>query len=233
MTNPTVLLVHGAMHTPWIFNPLRAQLALRGIDSHTVQLPSSNPDSTATLGLREDASTVRAATEAIDGPVILAAHSYGGVPATWSAAETPVAHLVYIAAFALQPGVSMMEWMGGDFPPNWHHSPDGLAVKVGDAERSIFSGVDPDLTAEAVKRLNWEGTGAFTEKLAAAPTSTPTTYIVATQDPALPPAVQEQWAAAATYCAHVPSGHSPHLSHSEQVANIIAGVAAHAAGSDR
>jgi pimeloyl-ACP methyl ester carboxylesterase len=47
--------------------------------------------------------------------VILAAHSYGGVPATWAAAETRVAHLVYLAAFALKPGVSMMQWMGGEF----------------------------------------------------------------------------------------------------------------------
>jgi hypothetical protein len=60
-----------------------------------------------------------------------------------------------------------MEWMGGDFPPTWNHSPDGLAVKAGDAEQSIFSGVDPALTAEAVKRLNWQGMRAFTEKVAA------------------------------------------------------------------
>ena len=222
----TVLLVHGAMHTPWIFDSLRAQLALRGVDSHAVQLPSSSPDSAAALGLHEDASTVRAAIEAIDTPVVLAAHSYGGVPATWAAAETPVGHLVYSAAFALRPGVSMMEWMGGAFPPNWHRSPDGLAVKVGDPEQSIFSGVDPAVTAQAVKRLNWEGMGAFTQTLAAAPVNTPTTYIVATKDPALPPAVQERWAADASHVARIPSGHSPHLSHPQQVADILAEVAA-------
>ncbi len=227
MTDPTVLLVHGATHTPWIFNPLRVQLALHGVNSHALQLPSSNPDSAATRGLHEDASTVRAAIEAIDTPVILAAHSYGGVPATWAAAEAPVAHLVYIAAFALRPGNSMMEWMGGDFPPNWHRSPDGLAVKVDDPEQSIFSVVDPDLTPEAVKRLNWQGIGAFTQKLAAAPTSTPTTYLVATQDRALPPAVQERWAAAATHTARIPSGHSPHLSHPAQLADVLARVVVH------
>lgn len=230
---PTILLVHGAMHTPWIFDPLRAQLAARGLDSHAMQLPSSNPDSAAAQGLREDAATVRAAIEAIDAPVILAAHSYGGVPATWAAAETPVAHLVYIAAFALQPGVSMMQWMGGDFPPNWHRSPDGLAVKVGDPEQSIFSGVDPELTAQAVKRLNWEGMGAFTQQLAAAPVNTPTTYLVATADLALPPAVQEQWAANATHAARIPSGHSPHLSHPQQVADVLADAASRAAGTHR
>lgn len=223
---PAVLLVHGAMHTPCVFQPLRERLTARGITSHAVQLPSSNPDSAATLGLSDDAGTVRAAIDAIDGPVILAAHSYGGVPATWAAAESPhVAGLVYIAAFVLDPGTSMLEWMGGDFPADWTRSSDGLAVKITDPEQAIFSGVDPELTAQAVKRLNWQGLGAFTQPLAAAPVSTPATYIVATRDPSLPPAAQERWAARAAHTARIPSGHSPHLSHPDQVAAIIARAA--------
>ncbi|MEU1317177.1 alpha/beta hydrolase [Streptomyces tibetensis] len=186
--NPTVVLVHGAMHTPWIVDPLRERLTALGIESLAVQLPSSNPDSAAAQGLTEDVAVLRAAVEAVAGPVVLAAHSYGGVPATWIAAESDqVVELVYIAAFALEPGTSMMEGVGGDFPPTWNHSPDGLAVKAGDAEESIFSGVDPVVTGEAVKRLNWQGMRAFTEKLGAAPTDVPLTYVVATGDPALPP----------------------------------------------
>jgi pimeloyl-ACP methyl ester carboxylesterase len=221
--NPTVMLVHGAMHTPWIFDPLRERLTARGIASRAVQLPSSNPDSASAQGLAEDVAVVRAAIEAADGPVVLAAHSYGGVPATWAAAEADqVVELVYLAAFALEAGTSMLEWMGGGFPPTWIHSPDGLAVKAGDAEESIFSGVDPALTAEAVRRLNWQGMRAFTEKLGAAPTRVPLTYVVATEDPALPPAVQEQWAARTAHSVRVPSGHSPHLSHADEVADVLA-----------
>ncbi|WP_328930840.1 MULTISPECIES: alpha/beta hydrolase [unclassified Streptomyces] len=231
--NPTVVLVHGAMHTPWIFEPLRERLSTRGIASRAVQLPSSNPDSAAAQGLSEDVEVVRAAVAAVDGPVVLAAHSYGGVPATWAAAESDqVTELVYIAAFALEAGTSMMEWMGGDFPPAWNHSPDGLAVKAGDAEESIFSGVDPVLTAEAVKRLNWQGMRAFTEKLGAAPTEVPLMYVVATADRALPPGVQEQWAARAAHRVRVPSGHSPHLSHADEVAGFLA-KAVSRASSDR
>ncbi|WP_327722252.1 alpha/beta hydrolase [Streptomyces sp. NBC_00490] len=227
--NPTVVLVHGAMHTPWIFTPLSEQLTARGIASQAVQLPSSNPDSAAAQGLAEDVAVVRAAIDAVSGPVVLAAHSYGGVPATWAAAEADqVTELVYIAAFALEAGTSMMEWMGGDFPPTWIRSADGLAVKAGDAEESIFSGVEPTLTAEAVKRLNWQGTRAFTEKLGAAPTDIALTYIVATEDPALPPAVQEQWAARAAHSARIPSGHSPHLSHTDEVTAILAEAVARA-----
>ncbi len=103
------------------------------------------------------------------------------------------------------------------------------AVRAGDAEQSIFSGVDPVVIAEAVKRLNWQGMRAFTEEPAAAPADVPLAYVVATEDPALPPAVQEQWAA---HCAHrlrVPSGHSPHLSHTDEVAAFLAEAVARAA----
>ncbi|MCX4759716.1 alpha/beta hydrolase [Streptomyces sp. NBC_01275] len=176
--------------------------------------PTRGPDSAATRGLTEDVATVRAEIDSVDGRVVLAAHSYGGVPATWAAADAgQVTELVYIAAFVLVPGVSMMKWMGGDFPPTWIHSSDGLAVKAGDARESIFSGVDPQLAGEAVERLDWQGMGAFTQTLGAAPTGLPLTYIVATEDPALPPAVQEEWAAQAARSVRIPSGHSPHLSH--------------------
>ncbi|MEH0448611.1 MULTISPECIES: alpha/beta hydrolase [unclassified Streptomyces] len=213
----------------------RAAHRARGVASRAVQLPSSDPDSAAAQGLTEDVAVVRAAVEAVDGRVVLAAHSYGGVPATWAAAESDqVAELVLLAAFALEPDMSMTQWMGGDFPPAWIHSPDGLAVKAGDAEESIFSGVDPVLAAEAVERLNWQGMRAFTEKkLGAAPAGLPTTYVVATQDPALPPAVQEQWAARAAHSVRVASGHSPHLSHAGEVADVLAAAVARAASGGR
>lgn len=77
VTEPTVILVHGAMHTPWIFHRLRAELDARGIASLAVQLPSSHPDSTRARGLPEDVAAVEAAVDEVDGPVVLAAHSYG------------------------------------------------------------------------------------------------------------------------------------------------------------
>ncbi|CAM5643236.1 hypothetical protein SPURM210S_04345 [Streptomyces purpurascens] len=49
----------------------------------------------------------------------------------------------------------------------------------------------------------------------------PLTYVVATEDPALPPAVQEQWAARAAHSVRIASGHSPHLSHADEVADIL------------
>ncbi|WP_046733261.1 alpha/beta fold hydrolase [Streptomyces humi] len=125
-TNPTVLLVHGAMYTPWIFDRPRERLTVRGIGSHAVQLPSSNPDSGAAEGLTEDVTVVRDPIADIGGPAVLAAHS----------------------------------------------------------------------------------------------------YVVATEDPALPPAIQWQWAARPGRTVGIPSGHSPHLSHADDVARVLAGAVA-------
>jgi pimeloyl-ACP methyl ester carboxylesterase len=217
----TVILVHGAMHTPWVFGPLQDELTARGVVSHAIQLPSSNPNSAATGSLTDDVAAIRSET-AKHSAVILVAHSYGGVPATWAATADEVKELIYVAAFSLPSGTSMMEWMGGDFPPNWIHSAAGNSVKVGNPEETIFTGVDKDITAEAIKRLNWQGKAAFTEQLGRPGRHVRITYLVATQDVALPPAVQEEWTQAADFCVTVPSGHSPHLSHPAVVADIIA-----------
>ncbi|MFD5912899.1 alpha/beta fold hydrolase [Streptomyces massasporeus] len=73
-----------------------------------------------------------------------------------------------------------------------------------------------------------QGLRAFTERLGAAPTHVPRTCVVATEDPALPPAVQEEWASHASHSVRIPSGHSPHLSHTGEVAAVLAEAVARA-----
>jgi len=58
--------------------------------------------------LEEDAETVRRAAEALEGPVLLVGHSYGGAIITEAAHLCPnVVGLVYIAGFALDKGESL------------------------------------------------------------------------------------------------------------------------------
>ncbi|WP_461071721.1 hypothetical protein [Streptomyces pseudoechinosporeus] len=52
---------------------------------------------------------------------------------------------------------------------------------------------------------------------------------MATEDPALPSAVQEEWAARVAHSVRIPSGHSPHLSHPDQVATVLAEAAVRSA----
>jgi pimeloyl-ACP methyl ester carboxylesterase len=82
----TIVLVHGAWHGPWAWESVAATLGADGFDVRTVDLPSSGPDSSALGDLRDDVRAVREAVEAVDGPVVLVAHSYGGAPVTEAAA---------------------------------------------------------------------------------------------------------------------------------------------------
>jgi pimeloyl-ACP methyl ester carboxylesterase len=81
MSGTTVLLVHGAWHGSWCWAPVVERLDASGISSRTVDLPSVHGQD-ALGDLHDDAAAVRVAADAVDGPVVVVAHSYGGSPAT-------------------------------------------------------------------------------------------------------------------------------------------------------
>lgn len=91
---PTVVLVHGAFADASGFAGVIRELQFAGI---VVQAPPNPLRSVA-----GDADTVGAAVAAIDGPVLLVGHSYGGAVITQAAAGLDnVVGLVYLAAFGL------------------------------------------------------------------------------------------------------------------------------------
>ena len=116
---PAVLLVHGAWHSSRCWDKVRETFKSGGREVHAVNLPTVHAAGKASLGMDDDARAVRSAIEEIDGPVVVVAHSYGGVPATQGAAGLPnVVHVVYIAAFAFDQGESLLAAVGG-VPPSW------------------------------------------------------------------------------------------------------------------
>ena len=78
-----------------------------------VDLPSV---SHANATLHDDADYVRGALDSITGDAVLVGHSYGGVVISEAGVHPNVAHLVYLAAFALDVGESAQEnsLTGGD-----------------------------------------------------------------------------------------------------------------------
>ena len=95
---PTMLLVHGAWHGPWVWADLQAELGALGWRTRTVQLPSSSRTADPAgvgPGVAEDAAAVRRAIDDIGGPVVVLAHSYGGIPVSQATAgATEVVHVV-------------------------------------------------------------------------------------------------------------------------------------------
>src|ERR1700759_1077424 len=93
-----VVLVHGAFAdgSGW-----EAVAKILEKDGYTVSVPQPPETSYA-----EDVKYARAAIDAMDGPVVLVGHSYGGSIITEAGNDPKVSALVYIAAFALDDGES-------------------------------------------------------------------------------------------------------------------------------
>ncbi len=109
MSDPTVVLVHGAFADASGFAGIIRELESAGL---TVVAPPNPLRSVAS-----DAATVGAVAGAIDGPVVLVGHSYGGaVISQASAGLENVTALVYLAAFGLDVGESCAS-VQQPFPP--------------------------------------------------------------------------------------------------------------------
>jgi pimeloyl-ACP methyl ester carboxylesterase len=106
---PTVVLVHGAFADASGYAGVIRELTA---DGYTVVAPP-NP----LRGLASDAAALHAVVSAIEGPVLLVGHSYGGaVIAQASATLSNVTGLVFLAGWALDAGDSLNS-IGAQFPP--------------------------------------------------------------------------------------------------------------------
>lgn len=105
---PTVVLVHGAFADSSSWNGVITDLQREG---YPVIAPA-NP----LRGLRADAHYLRSVLDTIEGPIVLAGHSYGGSVLSQAAAgDRDVTALVYIASFQLDVGESTAE-LAGKYP---------------------------------------------------------------------------------------------------------------------
>jgi pimeloyl-ACP methyl ester carboxylesterase len=105
---PTIVLVHGAFAESASWDRVIEALQVAG---HHV-IAAANP----LRGLASDAAAVSDLVRTIDGPVVLAGHSYGGAVITNVDADAgDIVGLVYVAAFAPEPGESCIT-LAGMFP---------------------------------------------------------------------------------------------------------------------
>src|ERR1700689_3434598 len=93
-----VVLVHGAFADGSGWEPVATILMGDGYKVSVVQHPATS--------YADDQKFTKAAIDAMDGPVVLVGHSYGGSIITEAGNHPKVAALVYIAAFALDEGES-------------------------------------------------------------------------------------------------------------------------------
>ena len=97
----SIVLVHGAFADGSCWNDVIPHLLSRGLQVISVQNPLTS--------LADDVRAVKQALDRIDGPCVLAAHSWGGAVITEAGDDDRVASLVYVAAFAPDKGSSVEE----------------------------------------------------------------------------------------------------------------------------
>lgn len=230
---PAIVLVHGGWLGSWYWRPVRELLEGRGWWVEAVDLPTVHSPEKSVLGLRADADTVEAAIRGMGGPVVVVGHSYGGVPVTQAATSSVVKHIVYVAAFALDEGESVLGALGGEAPEWW--IVDGRLVTPAPVApppgAPPLEGPAAAMVAELNARTTSQSLSAYTDTLTqAAWRDHGTTYVVTTADELIPLPVQEMLAArAGASVERIASGHFPMLSHPGEIANLIERAAEHAA----
>jgi pimeloyl-ACP methyl ester carboxylesterase len=217
-----VVLVHGAWHGAWCWAQVVEALHALGVSSDAVELPLT--------GLADDASAARAAIEAAiadAGPgVVAVGHSYGGIVISQAAAGVEgVGRLVYLAAFMTDEDDDELSIMtahasavlGAVVPVD-----GGAGIDPAQAHALFYGDSDEATAAAIVPKLRPMRGGGDRLTLAPAWKTIPSTYVVCTEDGALPPAAQREMAIRADDVVEWPTDHSPFLTRPDELAALIA-----------
>jgi pimeloyl-ACP methyl ester carboxylesterase len=226
-TGATLVLVHGSWHGAWAWSQLQAELDARAISSVAIDLPGKGRAAGGT-DFEGHCAAVTHALDQVAGPTVLVAHSYGGVIATQVGDHPRVEGIVYVASFNLAEGETVAQTVdtaGGSKSGADALMTDADGFLVIDPETAIssfYNDCAATVAAQAAARLTPEYAASRT----VSPThvawrSVPSTYVVCTQDLALPAATQRVLARRATWRTELASGHSPMLSMPAQLADVL------------
>lgn len=228
---PNIVLIHGAWADGSCWSAVIEALQA---DGHTVTAPQ------LALGpLAADVAQVRRVLRRQDGPTIVAGHSYGGQIMTALGTDAPnVVALAYVAAFGLDEGESIgaLLQQGPPSPAlaNLDIDDEGYAwLPEADFVGHFAADVDPVKAKVMYAAQQPLHTGALGEVMGTpAWKGLPSWYLVATNDEAIPPDAERQFAARMNATTvEVASDHVAMTSHPETALDLIrAAVAETAAG---
>lgn len=219
MSAESVLLVPGSWHGAWAYDKVAERLQDDDVAVTVIDLPSNDGAS----GLADDAAAVRAALDDIQVPTVVVGHSYGGIAVSEGAAGAPNAvGLVYLAAFMLDEGESLLDAMQHQLP-EWIALDESTGSHIAQrSEEVLYGDCPPDVAADAAARLSRQSVAAIaTPQTRAAWQSVPSTYLICDEDRAVPPPVQEAMSQRAQTVRRVPASHSPFLSRPDDVADVV------------
>jgi pimeloyl-ACP methyl ester carboxylesterase len=244
---PAVILVHGAWQGAWCWERAAAALAAAGITALAIDLPGHGNDPGPMGDLHGDAAHVSSVLGALDGPVVLVGHAYGGAVITEAGSHRAVSHLVYLAALALDDGESCstagsqeaasegISHSGRpDLAAGYAAGSDGTSALEPDVALACFyQDCDPATAAWAIARLGPQPLASLQQPpYSVAWRTKPSTYVVCANDQAIHPGLQRILARRCLTTVEWPTGHTPFLSRPELVAALLADLAARPHGAE-
>lgn len=224
-SSPTILLVHGAWADGSSWQRVIPILLGAGHKVAAVQNP--------TQSLAGDVAATRQALDAVEGPVVLVGHSWGGAVITEAGTDPKVKALVYVAAFAPAAGEALGPLVGkypnppalgkihDDGKGNLTLSGEGwvedVANDLPEAEARVLAVLQPPLPAstfgDVISQAAWE--------------KVPSWYIVSTEDRVVSVDLEREFAARMkATTTELAAGHLSLLSQPEAVAKVILEAAA-------
>jgi len=235
----TFILVHGAWHGSWAWDTIVPRLKASGHDAIAVDLPGNGHDATPPQEVSLDlyAAHVAKILDAIAGPVILVGHSMGGMTVAQTCELRPerVALAIYLCAFVLPNGMSVLEFYGRYLQP-WMsgahsrvtHDPQGLSSSIDSASavEVFYHQSERPLAEAAAKRLTPQPEGARRSPIhlsAERFARVPRVYIEARDDRSVHLPLQRQMQQLTSFGAvyALESDHAPQLSQPDKLTEVL------------
>ncbi|KAL4940688.1 hypothetical protein BDV06DRAFT_17205 [Aspergillus oleicola] len=241
--NPTIVFSIGSWLTPQPFTTLCSKLNEKGIPTEVPAHPSIGAEP-PTKTLTDDIASLRSVlTRLIDDEgkdVIVVGHSSGGISASGAVEglgknervaegkEGGVIMVVYMAAFVLDKGMSLLDMLGGEYLP-WMEV-DGDYIRVASNPKVALHDIPRSDQAKYSSSLLHTSRALFSGTATYEPWHTMSTaYIITEEDRALPPALQEMMAGKLgtepKFVYRLKSSHSPFLSMPDELAGVLEGLA--------
>lgn len=240
----TFVLVHGSWHGAWCWERLVPRLQTAGHQVVAVDLPGYGEDRRPVrdITLQAYADKVLAAIDAADQPVVLVGWSMGGIVVSTAAEQRHlrIARLVYLAAFMLPHGLSILEFV--QTAPEWYETSKLSKYQVFEESNGIHR-VAPEGTRELFlddgddEDVAWVAECLQHDYLA--PTATPVqisderwgsiprTYIETLYDQVFPIAAQRkmQRLLPGAMVHSLATGHSPFITRADETADLLLAAA--------
>jgi pimeloyl-ACP methyl ester carboxylesterase len=216
-----LLLVHGANHDGWCWAPVLERLDRAGVRATALDLPLTS--------FADDTDAVREAVRTVGAdPVVLVAHSYGGLPV--AAGGHAASRLVFVAARmpapAESPAALTPRWGHPAFRAAWAVRDDGAVTLTPAAADVLYSGSPRNVAALAAARWRPMWSRVPQEPITdPAWTRLPSTYVVCTGDRTVRVDAQRACAAQADESIELDCDHSPFFSAPDALAEVLAAQA--------